>query len=55
MFQKNIKEHKMKLRNKEEFKETKTKTKRLKKSAIPYMERILNKHFQDKEKIMNMI
>ena len=55
MFKKNIKEHKMKLRNKNKFKETKTKTNRLHKSSIPYMERLLNNHFQDKEKINNLI
>ena len=34
MFQKHMKDHKMKLRNKNEFKETKTKTNRLQKSSI---------------------
>ena len=55
MFQKNMKEHNMNLRNKNEFKETKTKTNRLQNSSIPYIERLLNNHFKDKENIKNFI
>ena len=42
----------MKLRKKKKFKETKFKTSRLKNSSIPYMEKFINKHYEDKESDM---
>ena len=42
MFQKKSSGHKMKLRNTKIFRETNAKTKRLKMSSIPHMERKLN-------------
>ena len=55
MFNLSIKKHTMKLRKKEKFSVTKAKTTRLKKSAIPYMEKVLNKHFSDQEKEKNTL
>ena len=52
MFTKHTKNHKMKLRNTETFKITLAKTKRLKNSAIPYMQRILNKEKKHQTKLL---
>ena len=51
MFKLNHKTHKMKLRHSEKYKEENIKTKRLYNSAIPYMQRILNRQHRE-NKIM---
>ena len=48
MFKLNTKHHNMNLRITEKYKTTKAKTERFKRSAIPYMVRLLNKNHQDK-------
>ena len=40
----------MKLKNTDKFKITFARTERLKKSSIPYMKRLLNKHYKQKIK-----
>ena len=50
MFKINIQQSQMNLRKKKKLKETKAKTSRLKNSSIPYMEKLINKHFEDKER-----
>ena len=47
MFKVNKKQHIMKLRTTTKYKTTRTKTERLKRSAIPYMEKILNEAHQE--------
>ena len=54
MFKPNIKRHHMKTRQKEKFKKTYAKSERLKRSAIPTMEKLLNKHNEDKEKMSHL-
>ena len=44
--------HKMKKRNEKKYKENKTKTTRYKKSAIPFMQKLLNKENEEKRLIM---
>ena len=53
IFPKSIKIHKMKTRNRELFKVKFSKTKRYKKSAIPYMINLLNNNDKKKLKIIN--
>ena len=50
MFPKKISVHKMKKRRNKSFKENNTKTKRYGKSAIPYMQKLLNKDSEKKNK-----
>ena len=52
MFPRKISGHKMKKRRMKKFKENKVKTKRYEKSAIPYMQRLLNKDDESKRKMM---
>ena len=49
MFKINIQQSQMKLRKKKKLKETNAKTSRLKISSIPYMEKLINKYFENKE------
>ena len=51
MFKPNMKKHHMKTRHKEKFKTTNAKSEKFKHSAIPTMEKILNKHNKEKEKM----
>ena len=44
MFRSNIKKHTMETRHKRKFIESKVKTSRMKNSAIPYMEKLLNSY-----------
>ena len=44
-----MKKHKMTLRNTKMFKETNAKTNRLQTSAIPYMQKILNKQYKKQQ------
>ena len=52
MFKNNHKKHFMKLRYSKQFKEENIKTKRLYNSAIPYIQRILNKDHREKQNII---
>ena len=45
----------MKTRNKQKFKINKQNTKRYKKSAIPYMRKLLNLEYQEKRKMIEGI
>ena len=47
MFKLNHKTHKMKLRHSKKYKEENIKTKRLYYSAIPYIQRILNRQHKE--------
>ena len=47
--------HKMKTRNKQKFKINKQNTERYKKSAIPYMRKLLNHEYQEKRKMIEGI
>ena len=49
MFKINTNKSHIKLRNKKKLIETKNKTSRLKNSSIPYMEKLINQHYKDKE------
>ena len=53
MFPKNITKHTMKKRKTQRFKTRLAKTKRFKKSAIPYMVRLLNKDYENRKLKMN--
>ena len=53
MFPKKISVHKMKKRRNKPFKENNTKTKRYGKSAIPYMQKLLNEDIEKKQGMLN--
>ena len=53
MFQSSDKKHKMKLRKTKKYKETKALTGQLQRSAIPTMQKLLNKNFKSKIKYNN--
>ena len=55
MFPKNQSDHKMKKRSGEKFIVTKASTERLKKSAIPNMQRLLNTDDKRKKEIFKII
>ena len=52
MFPKKISRHKMKKRRMKTFKENRVKTKRYAKSTIPYLQKLLNKEYENKKKIL---
>ena len=54
MFKINHKKHNMKLRYRKKYREENIKTQRLYKSAIPYMQRILNKDHKEKLNIIKL-
>ena len=49
MFQPEEKNHNMQMRKKEKVKVQYASKERLKVSALPYMQRLVNKHFHEKE------
>ena len=51
LFEHKEKHHEMKLRHSEQFEVTHVKTQRYKNSAVPYMQKLLNKHYQQKEEL----
>ena len=50
-FEHKKKHHEMKLRHSEQFEVTHVKTQRYTNSAVPYMQKLLNKHYQQKEEL----
>ena len=54
MFKKNIKNHKMNLRNSEKYKVISARTVRMKKSAVPSMSKHLNKKHKESKHILNL-
>ena len=49
LFEHKEKHHEMKLRHSEHFEVTHVKTQRYKNSAVPYMQKLLNKHYQERK------
>ena len=54
MFPQKISVHKMKKRRIKPFKENSTKTKRYGKSLIPYMQKLLNKDSEKKQRLLKI-
>ena len=48
-------QHKMKKRKQKKFKTTRSKTKRMQKSALPFMRKLLNEEYQHKSEIIQNI
>ena len=55
LFPLNDSKHKMKKRKERKFKTNKQNTKRLKKSALPYMRKLLNNEYEMKNRIIQNI
>ena len=53
LFKEKTKIHTMDLRNTEKFNENISNTKRYHYSAVPYMQRLLNKHHKEKQSLQN--